>query len=81
MAVDQGLYNRCLKMGHEVRWVITALEAAESTQDMQEPRSEVIMRRTASQSLQAMQRSSPVGYRRSTCSPRKRVLMGPFSNG
>ena len=37
--------------------------------------------RTASQSLQAMQRSSPVGYRRSTCSPRKRGLIAVFSNG
>ena len=37
--------------------------------------------RTASQSLQAMQRSSPVGYRRSTCSPLNRVLIGPFSKG
>lgn len=36
---------------------------------------------TASQSLHAMQRSSPVGYRRSTCSPLKRGLIGPFSNG
>ena len=36
---------------------------------------------TASQSLQAMQRSSPDGYRRSACSPRKRGLSGPFSNG
>jgi hypothetical protein len=36
---------------------------------------------TASHSLQAMHRSSPVGYRLSACSPRKRGEMGPFSNG
>src|SRR4029453_3627937 len=36
---------------------------------------------TASQSLQAMQRSSPFGYRRSACSPRKRGLCGVFSSG
>ena len=36
---------------------------------------------TASHSLQAMQRSSPDGYRRSACSPRNRGEMGPFSNG
>lgn len=35
----------------------------------------------ASQSLHAMQRSSPVGYRRSACSPRKRGEIGPFSKG
>lgn len=28
-----------------------------------------------------MHRSSPVGYRRSACSPRKRGERGPFSNG
>src|SRR5258708_37530068 len=36
---------------------------------------------TASHSLQAMQRSSPLGYRRSACSPRKRGLIGVFSSG
>lgn len=35
----------------------------------------------ASHSLQAMQRSSPDGYRRRACSPRKRGEMGPFSKG
>jgi hypothetical protein len=33
--------------------------------------------RTASQSLQAMHRSSPEGYRRRACSPRNRGEMGP----
>jgi hypothetical protein len=37
--------------------------------------------RTASQSLQAMHRSSPVGYRRSACSPLNRGLIAPFSKG
>lgn len=32
---------------------------------------------TASQSLQAMHRSSPEGYRRRACSPRNRGEMGP----
>src|SRR6476661_1841679 len=36
---------------------------------------------TASQSLQAMQRSSPFGYRRNACSPRKRPDCGVFSSG
>lgn len=36
---------------------------------------------TASHSLQAMQRSSPVGYLLKTCSPLKRVLICPFSKG
>src|SRR5205085_2699653 len=36
---------------------------------------------TASQSLHAMQRSSPFGYRRCACSPRKRGLCGVFSSG
>src|SRR3954468_17770191 len=36
---------------------------------------------TASHSLQAMQRSSPLGYRRSACRPRKRGLCGVFSSG
>lgn len=36
---------------------------------------------TASQSLQAMHRSSPVGYRRRACSPRKRGEMGPCCRG
>src|SRR5579863_3069943 len=36
---------------------------------------------TASHSLQAMQRSSPFGYRRSACSPRKRTDCGVFSSG
>src|SRR5688572_32916663 len=36
---------------------------------------------TASHSLHAMQRSSPLGYRRSACSPRKRGLIGVFSSG
>ena len=35
----------------------------------------------ASHSLQAMQRSSPVGYLRNACSPRKRGPIGPFSKG
>lgn len=35
----------------------------------------------ASHSLHAIQRSSPDGYRRRACSPRKRELSGPFSNG
>lgn len=35
----------------------------------------------ASQSLQAIQRSSPEGYRRRACSPRNRGEIGPFSNG
>ena len=35
----------------------------------------------ASQSLQAMHLSSPLGYLRRACSPRKRGLSGPFSNG
>jgi hypothetical protein len=35
----------------------------------------------ASHNLQAMQRSSPFGYRRKACSPRKRGEIGPFSNG
>ena len=38
-------------------------------------------KRTASHSLQAMQRSSPVGYLLRACSPLKRVLMAPFSKG
>lgn len=36
---------------------------------------------TASQSLQAMQRSSPDGYRLRACSPLNLGLSGPFSNG
>src|SRR5207342_751260 len=36
---------------------------------------------TASHSLQAMQRSSPLGYRRSACRPRKRGDCGVFSIG
>src|SRR5256885_14477374 len=36
---------------------------------------------TASHSLQAMQRSSPFGYRRRACSPRKRVLIGVLTSG
>lgn len=36
---------------------------------------------TASHSLHAMQRSSPEGYRRSACSPRKRGESGAFSYG
>src|SRR5687768_7537665 len=36
---------------------------------------------TASHSLQAMQRSSPLGYRRSACRPRKRTDCGAFSSG
>jgi hypothetical protein len=35
----------------------------------------------ASHSLQAMQRSSPFGYRRNASSPRKRGESDPFSNG
>lgn len=35
----------------------------------------------ASHNLQAMHRSSPVGYRRRACSPRKRGEIGPFSKG
>lgn len=35
------------------------------------------IQRTASHSLQAMQRSSPEGYRRRACSPRNRGEMGP----
>lgn len=38
-------------------------------------------KRTASQSLQAMQRSSPEGYRRRACSPRNRGEMGPYIKG
>jgi hypothetical protein len=34
-----------------------------------------------SHSLQAMQRSSPFGYLRSACRPRKRGLCGVFSSG
>lgn len=36
---------------------------------------------TASHSLQAMHRSSPVGYRLNACSPLNLGLMAPFSNG
>src|SRR3569623_1462151 len=36
---------------------------------------------TASHSLQAMQRSSPLGYRRSACRPRNRGDCGVFSSG
>ena len=36
---------------------------------------------TASQSLHAMHRSSPLGYRRSACSPRNLGESGAFSNG
>lgn len=35
----------------------------------------------ASQSLQAIHRSSPEGYLLNACSPRKRGLRGPFSKG
>lgn len=35
----------------------------------------------ASQSLQAMHRSSPEGYLLRACSPRNLGLKGPFSNG
>jgi hypothetical protein len=35
----------------------------------------------ASQSLHAMHRSSPVGYRLNACSPRNLGEIGPFSNG
>lgn len=35
----------------------------------------------ASHSLQAMHLSSPVGYLRRACSPRKRGEIGPFSKG
>ena len=35
----------------------------------------------ASQSLHAMHLSSPLGYLRRACSPLKRGLSGPFSNG
>ena len=35
----------------------------------------------ASQSLHAIHRSSPEGYLRRACSPRKRGEMGPFSKG
>lgn len=37
-----------------------------------------VLEHTASQSLQAMQRSSPEGYRRRACSPRNRGEMGPY---
>lgn len=37
--------------------------------------------RGARQSYIPMQRSSPLGYRRRACSPRKRGDRGPFSNG
>ena len=36
---------------------------------------------TASHILQAIQRSSPFGYRRSACKPRKRGDIGVFSSG
>jgi hypothetical protein len=38
----------------------------------------IVMGRTASQSLQAMQRSSPEGYRLRACSPRNRGEIGPY---